>query len=93
MVAKCPLVRRSLLFSDVRVENHSEVEDSVVLPGTRIGVGCRIRKAVIDSGTIIPDGTTIGFDPEEDIKRFRVTRDGVTVVVPEMFGQVPHYVR
>ena len=87
------LVRRSLLFSDVRVENHSEVEDSVVLPGTRIGVGCRIRKAVIDSGTIIPDGTTIGFDPGEDIKRFRVTRDGVTVVVPEMFGQVPHYVR
>ncbi|MBT8145138.1 MAG: glucose-1-phosphate adenylyltransferase [Gammaproteobacteria bacterium] len=87
------LVRQSLLFSNVHVENYSEVEESVVLPDTRIGKGCRIRRAVIDSGTVIPDGTVIGFDPDNDVKRFRVTPGGIALVVPEMFGQVPHHVR
>lgn len=86
-------VRRSLLFSDVHVENHSVVEESVILPNVRIGKGCKIRRAVIDSGTVVDDGTVIGYSPEDDVRRFRVTSGGITLVVPEMFGQVPHHVR
>ncbi len=84
------VVRRSLLFSNVRVENHSLVEDSVILPNVRIGAGCQIRKAVIDKGTVIPDGVNVGIDPEEDARRFRITEQGVTLVVPEMLGQNVH---
>lgn len=87
------LIRHSLLFSDVRVESHSVVEDSVILPEVRIGAHCRIRKAVIDKGCKVPDGTVIGHDPVHDAQRFRVTESGVTLVVPEMLGQRLHHVR
>jgi len=87
------LVRHSLLFSNVRVNSFSRVEDSVVLPGAEIGRHCRIRKAVIDQGCLIPEGTVIGEDPVADAKRFHVTDGGVTLVVPDMLGQKLHHVR
>jgi glucose-1-phosphate adenylyltransferase len=87
------LVRRSLLFSSVRVEKQSILEDSVVLPDVEIGQRCRIRKAVIDKGCRIPDGTVIGEDRENDRKRFHLSEGGVVLVAPEMLGQELHYVR
>ncbi|MDH3589536.1 MAG: glucose-1-phosphate adenylyltransferase [Gammaproteobacteria bacterium] len=86
-------VRRSLLFSNVHVENHTTIEDSLILPDVRIGAACTIRKAVIDRGSVIPDGTVIGVNPEEDVHRYRVTDGGVTLVVPEMLGQQLHHLR
>ena len=86
-------VRHSLLFSHVRVNSFSQVDDSVVLPDVNIGRHCRIRKAVIDQGCIIPKGTVIGEDPKQDAERFFVTPNGVTLVVPQMLGQELHYVR
>ncbi|ROR32815.1 glucose-1-phosphate adenylyltransferase [Inmirania thermothiophila] len=84
-------LRRSLLFSNVRVEEGSVLEECVVLPDVVIGRGCRIRRAVIDKGTRIPDGTVIGED-EADAARFHVTEQGVRLVVPEMLGQEIHRV-
>jgi len=86
-------VRHSLLFSNVRVNSYSTVEESVVLPNVDIGRHCRIRKAVIDKGTRIPDGMVIGEDPEEDARRFYVSPGGVVLVIPEMLGQELHHVR
>ncbi|MEW6646851.1 MAG: glucose-1-phosphate adenylyltransferase [Pseudomonadota bacterium] len=86
-------VRHSLLFSNVRVSSYSQVEDSVILPDVTIGERCRIRKAVIDKGCIIPDGTIIGEDLEQDAKRFHVSEGGVVLVCPEMLGQELHHVR
>ncbi len=87
------LVRHSLLFSNVRVNSYSTVKDSVVLPGVEVGRHCHIEKAIIDQGCKIPEGTVIGKDPAEDARRFHVTPNGVTLVVPEMLGQELHYVR
>lgn len=87
------VVRHSLLFSSVRVEAKSVVQDCVILPSVEIGSGCRIRRAVIDKGCRIPDGTTIGEDRQEDEKRFHVSEGGVVLVTPEMLGQEIHYVR
>ncbi|MES9967043.1 MAG: glucose-1-phosphate adenylyltransferase [Sedimenticola sp.] len=87
------VVRNSLLFSNVRVNSFSEVNDSVILPGVEIGRNCRITKAVIDRGCEIPEGTVIGEDPEADAKRFHLSEGGVVLVTPEMLGQVLHYVR
>lgn len=86
-------VRRSLLFSNARINSHSLVDDSVVLPGVVVGERCRLRKAVIDKGCIIPDGTVIGEDREDDRRRFDITPGGVVVVTPEMLGQELHHVR
>jgi len=87
------LVRHSLLFSNVRVNEYSSLEDSVVLPDVSVGRHCEIRRAVIDKGCEIPDGTVIGKDPEEDRRRFYVSPGGVVLVTPEMLGQVLHHVR
>jgi glucose-1-phosphate adenylyltransferase len=83
-------LNRSLLFSNVRVETHAHVEDSVILPNVRIGHHCRVKRAVIDKGCMIPDGMTIGIEPEKDLERFHVTRNGVVLVTPDMLGQPLH---
>jgi len=80
-------VKHSLLFSNVRVHSYSHVSDSVILPDVTIGEHCRITKAVIDKGCIIPDGTVIGENLEQDAQRFYVTDNGVVLVCPEMLGQ------
>jgi glucose-1-phosphate adenylyltransferase len=78
------LVRGSLLFSGVRVEERTLVQASVVLPGVRIGRNCVIQRAIIDEGCEIPDGMRIGVDRESDAKRFEVTERGVVLVTPDM---------
>ncbi len=87
------LVRRSLLFSSVRVEDRSMVEDSVILPKVQIGRNVTIRRAIIDKRCRIPDGLKIGVNREEDARRFHVTEKGITLVTPEMLGQQVHRVR
>ena len=78
------LVRSSLLFSNVLVEERSRVEKSVVLPHVHIGKSCVIRHAIIDEGCEIADGSSIGVDAEADMKRFLVTEKGVVLVTADM---------
>jgi len=86
-------ISHSLLFSNVRVNSYSLIEDSVILPEVHIGQHCHIKNAVIDKGTEIPDGTTIGVDTEEDKLRFRVTDTGIVLVTPDMIGHKKHTLR
>jgi glucose-1-phosphate adenylyltransferase len=84
-------VLHSLLFSQVRVHSFTTIEDSVIFPDVDIARDCHIRKAVIDRGCRIPEGTRIGFDKEADQRRFHVSPKGVVLVTPEMLGQdYPH---
>jgi len=86
-------VRHSLLFSSVNVESYSLVEDSLILPEVDIGQHCVIRHTIIEKGCVIPDGTKIGVDPQEDAKKYYITQKGVVLVTPEMLGQQIHHVR
>jgi len=86
-------VRHSLLFSNVRVNSFSLLQDVVALPNVRIGRKCRVTKAIIDKNCDLPDGTVIGEDPEADAERFYVSPNGVVLVTPEMLGQEIHHVR
>jgi glucose-1-phosphate adenylyltransferase len=78
------LVRESLLFSDVHVEERSIVQASVVLPHVSVGRNCVIRRAILDEGCVVPDGTRIGVDVAADKRRFEVTERGVVLVTPDM---------
>lgn len=86
-------VKHSMIFSNVRVNSYSTVEDSVVLPETVIGRHCRIKKTIIEKGCHIPEGTVIGENRAEDEKRFLVSAGGVTLVTTDMLGQNRHYAR
>jgi len=83
------VVRESLLFSAVRVEERSSIHRSVILPGAQIGRGCVIANAIIDEECTIPDGTQIGVDREADARRFHVTERGVVLVTPDMLRSAP----
>jgi glucose-1-phosphate adenylyltransferase len=73
-------VHRSVLSSRVRVNSFSEVSDCLLFENVQIGRRCRIRRAIIDKNVEIPAGTTIGYDLEEDKRRFHVTPGGVVVI-------------
>jgi glucose-1-phosphate adenylyltransferase len=80
-------VKRSVLFTNVRVHNHCRIEDSVILSNCQIGPDAVIRNAVVDKYCRIPEGMRIGIDPEHDRERFHVTEKGRVLVTPEMLGQ------
>lgn len=83
-------LRKSLLFSNVRVHSYTEIEESVILPEAVIGEHCTIKKAIIDRGCHIPNGTSIGVDHEADKRNgYRVTDKGVVLVTRSMLGQRP----
>ena len=84
-------VRRSLLFSNVRVHSYSTVEDSVILGNVDIGRNAVVRRAVIDKYCRIPEGTRIGAEDHDLDKRFHVSPQGVTLVTPEMLGHAFHH--
>jgi len=86
-------VKHSLLFSNVRVNSYTTLQDSIVLPEVTIGRHCRITKAIIEKGCEIPEGSIIGENKEEDAKRFHVSPGGVVLVTSDMLGQKRHYVR
>jgi len=73
-------VQRSVLSPNVRVNSYSEVYDSILLEGVDVGRYSKIKRAIIDKDVRIPQNTVIGYDIEEDRKRFTVTDSGIVVV-------------
>jgi len=86
-------VRRSVLFSNVRVQDFCDIEDCVILPNVEIGNNVTLRRAIVDKHCRLPDGLSAGVDTEADRKRFHVTERGVTVIVPESLDQRVHHLR
>jgi glucose-1-phosphate adenylyltransferase len=73
-------VQRSILSNDVRIHSYSRVEDSILFAEVQVGHHAKIRRAIIDKGVIVPPEYAIGYDQEEDAKRFTVTDSGVVVI-------------
>jgi glucose-1-phosphate adenylyltransferase len=78
------MIHHSLLFVQARAETGSFIQDSLLLPNSSVGKGCRIHRAIIDAGCQIPDGMEIGVDLTLDAQRFYITPDGVTLVTRDM---------
>jgi len=73
-------VKRSVLSPRVVVHSYAEVEDSILLEGVDIGRHAKIRRTIIDKDVQIPPKMEIGYDLDEDAKRFTVTGSGIVVV-------------
>ena len=86
-------VRRSLLFTNVRVDSGSLVEDSAILPNTRIGRDVHLSRVIVDKQCVIEDGMVVGMDHAADRKRFNVSPGGITLITPDMLGQNDHRIR
>ena len=87
-------IKNSLIFSNCKIHSYTSIVDSLILPECEVHDGCTIQKAIIDRGSVIPEGMQIGVDHDEDRARgFRVTDSGVTLVTPGMLNQPLHHTR
>jgi len=81
-------VRRSILFSKVRVGEGSDIEACLLLPNVRCGQDVHLMRTIVDKHCRLPDGFRAGFDPQADAARgLHRTPGGITLVSPAMLGQ------
>ncbi|MCL1893657.1 MAG: glucose-1-phosphate adenylyltransferase [Holophagaceae bacterium] len=81
-------VHQSLLSNNVRVHSHAFLGESVVLPEADIGERAFLRKCIVDRGCHIPAGLVAGQNPDEDVRRFYRTQNGVTLISQRMLDRL-----
>jgi glucose-1-phosphate adenylyltransferase len=79
-------LKRTLLFTGVRVNSYSSTEDAVILPYVQIARNVHLHRVVVDRGVHIPEGLVVGADPELDARRFRRTDAGICLITQQMIN-------
>ena len=77
-------VYRSILSHQVHIHSYTDVAESILLEGVEVGRNAKIRRAIIDKWVKVPEKMEIGYNLEEDKKRFKVTESGIVVIPKEM---------
>lgn len=75
-------VSHSVLFQNVYIDDEALVENSVLFDNVKVGRNVNLNKCIIDKHVVIPDGEIIGYNSDDDRKRFPVTQSGI-VVIPQ----------
>jgi len=73
-------VERSIISPNVRVNSYSEITDSILMEGVVVGRNCKIRNTIVDKWVKLPPHTMVGYDAEEDRRRFDISPAGIVVV-------------
>jgi glucose-1-phosphate adenylyltransferase len=73
-------VTNSILSPEVRVNSYSSVDECILMNGVDVGRHARLHRVIVDKHVHIPAGTRIGYDLEEDRRRYSVTESGVVVI-------------
>jgi glucose-1-phosphate adenylyltransferase len=81
-------LRRTVLFTGVRVNSFSQMEEAVVLPYVNVGRNSILKRVVVDRGVEIPQGLVVGEDPKLDAKRFRRTDNGICLITQPMIDKL-----
>ncbi len=81
-------LRKSLVFTGVRVHSYADVAYTVLFPEVDVGSSARLRNCIIERGVRIPPGLVVGEDPVLDAKRFRRTANGVCLVTQAMIDEL-----
>ena len=81
-------LRRSLVFSYVRVHSYADVANAVILPEVDIGRYARLRNVIVERGVRIPSGLVVGEDPVLDARRFRRTASGICLITQPMIDAI-----
>ena len=74
------ILRNSVLSYNVCLAGESEVYDSIILEGVRVGESAKIKNAIIDKDVAIPAKMIIGYDKADDKKKFEITDSGIVIV-------------
>jgi glucose-1-phosphate adenylyltransferase len=74
-------VQDSVLGRNVNVKGNSAIINSILMDYVEIGEDCKINMAIIDKGVKVPDGTIIGYDLDEDRKKYFVDEESKIIVL------------
>jgi glucose-1-phosphate adenylyltransferase len=74
------LIKNSVIGRHVYVHAGAEVIDSIVFDNCDIGRRCKLRRCIVEKNVKIPPDTVIGYDPDDDKKRFFVSESGLVVI-------------
>jgi glucose-1-phosphate adenylyltransferase len=93
-VIRGAVITNSVIGANVHVDRDSQLHQSVALPGARIGANCTLRRTIIDSNTVIPDGTMVcshgaSSDAITLLTRHSVTTSAVPALQPTR-QEFPH---
>lgn len=78
-------VDHSVLSPKVRVEKGASLDRCVLMDGSHVGEQCILRNAILDKGVVLPPGTHVGLDREDDEARGLTVFSGGITVVPKGF--------
>ena len=81
-------IENSVLFAGTRVNSFCKINESVLLPDVQVGNSCWLRRCIINRACVIPDGTIIGENPEEDARRFYRSSEGIVLVTKKMLENI-----
>jgi len=81
-------LRRCLIFTGVRSNSFSILEEAVVLPHCVISRNAQLRRVVLDRGVVIPEGLVVGENPELDAQRFRRSEKGICLITQAMIDRL-----
>lgn len=81
-------IANSVIFQNVRVNAHSQLDACVILPDVSIGYACRLRRCIIDSGCVLPNKLVIGEDPQWDAQHFYRSEGGIVLVTQKMLDNL-----
>lgn len=76
------IVKRSIIGPLCKINSYSLVEDSIFFENVTIGRHVKIKKTIIDKGVVVPDGSVIGYNHDDDRRNGYTVTDSGIVVVP-----------
>ncbi len=74
------LVRNSVIGRHVYAHAGAEVDECVVFDNCDIGRRSRLRRCILEKNVQVPADSVIGYDLDEDRKRYHVTESGIVVL-------------
>ena len=86
-VVRGAVVTNSVLATNVRIDEGTVLDESVVLPGARIGANCSLRRVIVDSDAIVPDGMVVHALDRTMGNITLLTRDSIAALTLPQYPQ------
>ncbi len=77
------IVQDSVIGRDVLIDSGAAIINSLIMDRVKVGKNCKINMAIIDKDVDIPEGVSIGYNLDDDKKRFFVDEESNIIVIPK----------
>lgn len=74
------LIRNSVVGRRVYVHAGAEIVDSIVFDNADIGRRAKLRRCIVEKNARVPEEAVIGYNLEEDRKRYHVSDSGIVII-------------